>query len=289
MESTDHFKIFITDLAKGEESARAIEHIGIIVRNWCRKNKLELKWIVSGNRILENDELYYKMYLKALATIRKGGIKTYSDYKRLVLTLAEEMLTKGFEEFNTLLINKNNLSWKLAEEQLKVYALKWYKTRNISTDLDIHDLHWSAMHVLFEKLFQKKLSFRNSYELKSYYFRILENKMKEQFRKNKKEQLMSHKIPELSYETQDSGKDERLEVVKQEIKKLADNEQFIIREYFFCERKLTDIAKKLNISPENCRVIKHRAMKRLMEKIPGRTKLYSSYQFSNHETQAPSD
>jgi len=275
MESTDNFKTFIAALAKGEADTRAIEFIGIIVRNWCRKNKLEIQWIAFENMVWNDVEFYKNIHSAIMKIIRRENIKTYSNYKALILNTAEEMLKKGFENFNTLLIEKNNLAWKCVEEQLKVYAFKWHSSRNYGKDSDCHDLHWSAIHILFEKLSFKKLYFRSSFELKSYYFRILENKMKEHLREKKKENRMSREIPELFYDTDDSKEDDLICFVKKEINKLAENEKYIIQEYFIYEKKLTEIAEELNISAENCRVIKHRALKKLMESIPEREKLYA--------------
>ncbi len=275
MESTDNFKTFIAALAKGEANTRAIEFIGIIVRNWCRKNKLEIQWIAFENMVWNDVEFYKNIHSAIMKIIRRENIKTYSNYKALILNTAEEMLKKGFENFNTLLIEKNNLAWKCVEEQLKVYAFKWHSSRNYGKDSDCHDLHWSAIHILFEKLSFKKLYFRSSFELKSYYFRILENKMKEHLREKKKENRMSREIPELFYDTDDSKEDDLICFVKKEINKLAENEKYIIQEYFIYEKKLTEIAEELNISAENCRVIKHRALKKLMESIPEREKLYA--------------
>ncbi|MBN2523912.1 MAG: sigma-70 family RNA polymerase sigma factor [Bacteroidales bacterium] len=275
MESTDNFKTFIAALAKGESDTRAIEFIGIIVRNWCRKNKLEIQWIAFENMVWNDTEFYRNIHSAAMKIIRRENTKTYNNYKALIVSTAEKMLKKGFENFNTLLIEKNNLAWKRVEKQLKVYAFKWHSSRTYGKDSDCHDLHWSAIHILFEKLSFKKLHFKNSFELKSYYFRILENKMKEHFREKKKENRISREIPELFYDTDDSKEDDLICFVKKEINKLAENEKYIIQEYFIYEKKLTEIAEELNISAENCRVIKHRALKKLMESIPEREKLYT--------------
>ncbi len=274
MESTDNFKKFIAALAKGEANTRAIEFIGIIIRNWCRKNKLEIQWIAFKKMVSNDTEFYSEIHFKTMEIIRKNTTGTYSEYKKLVIQTAEEMLKKGFEDFNNLLIEKNNLAWKQVEEQLKIYAFKWHSNRNMVKDLDCHDLHWSAIHILFEKLCFKRLRFKNSFELKSYYFRILENKMKEQLREKKKENRISREIPELFYEIGDSKEDDLICFVKKEINKLAENEKYIIQEYFIYEKKLMEIAEELNISAENCRVIKHRALKKLMENIPEHKKLY---------------
>lgn len=276
MENADNFKKFVSDLIDGKATSKAIEFIAIILRNWCRKNKLEAKWMAFDNKFTGETEFCEMILSETREIIQKNEIDSYNNYKSIVIESAEEILNKGFKNFNQLLLEKNNLAWKYVTEQLMIYALKWYKTRNYSMDIDIIDLHWAAMNTLFEKQYLKKLKFNNSFELKSYYFRILENKMKEQFRKIKRENLLSREIPDLPGDVSNSEEDDLVLYLKQEIKKLSENEQFIVQEYFVYEKKLTEIAEKLNISAENCRVIKHRIMKRLFEKIQAFKKLVPS-------------
>ncbi len=276
MESAENFEKFVSDLNDDKASTKTIELIKIIIRNWCRKNKLEIKWIAFDNMLTMDTEFCRMVHSNTREMIRGNEINTYKDYKSMVINSAEELLNKGFENFYRLLLEKNNLAWKYVTEQLMIYALKWYKTRNFNMDVDIIDLHWSAINTLFEKQYLKKLRFNNSFELKSYYFRILENKMKEQFRKVKKENLLSREIPDLRFEASNSEEDDLMLFLKQEIKKLSENEQFIVQEYFVYEKKLKEIAEKLDISAENCRVIKHRVMKRLFEKIQAYKKLIPS-------------
>jgi RNA polymerase sigma factor (sigma-70 family) len=267
MENTLSFERHVKDLADEEKSEQAIEFIGIIVRNWCRKNKLELRWIVLNNVVSKERLIYEKIHSETVEFIKKNPIRRYPEYKKLVLEIAEDMLNKGFINFNDLLLEKNNLAWKQVAGQLKPYAFKWYQTRRTRIDIDINDIHWSAINVLFEKLSSGQLRFTNSFELKSYYFRILENKMKEQFRVIKKEHLMVNELPDLSYEASGFEEDDQILKIKKEIKQLSANEQYIIMEYFLHEKKLSEIAEKMNITAQNCRVIKHRAIQKLMKKV----------------------
>lgn len=276
MESADNFKKFVSDLNDGKATSKAIDFIAIILRNWCRKNKLEVKWMAYDNKFTSETEFCEMILSETREIIQKNDVDSYNNYKSIIIESAEEILNKGFKNFNHLLLKKNNLAWKYVTEQLMIYALKWYKTRNYSMDIDIIDLHWAAMNTLFEKQYLKKLKFNNSFELKSYYFRILENKMKEQFRKIKRENLLSREIPDLPGDVSNSEEDDLMLYIKREIEKLSENEQFIVQEYFVYEKKLTEIAEKLNISAENCRVIKHRIMKRLFEKIQAFKKLVPS-------------
>ena len=248
------------------------EHIGIICRHWCRKNKIEISWIAWEGTKGEECNIVERIYQKYLLFSKNPDIEisTYNNYKNLIIKLLSEFLCKGFKEFNYLLVMGDNKTWKLFDKTMKNYTWKWALNKGLSiNDEDINESYYSALCTLFEKLSTKNMAFENSCELKSYYFRILENKMMEKYRMNRKSQIATSVFPELFNDDSDNENDELLSGIKRMIRELDYNERYILMSFYIFEKKLTEIAADLSITPENCRIIKHRTMNRLTKTFSG--------------------
>ncbi|MBN1790393.1 MAG: sigma-70 family RNA polymerase sigma factor [Bacteroidales bacterium] len=247
-----------------------LEHIGIVSRHWCRKNKLEIRWVVF-NLIPGNDGMIYESILEQMPfPLRQNGIPTgaYQEYKNFVVTCLTEMLDKGFAEFNQWLIQCDNRAWSMVSETLKKYSIIWASTRNPQLINDMNELHFATLNTLFEKTSTLKLAFDNSAGLKSYYFRILENKTKEFHRQKIKHSNVVYDIPGDIVEDHTFQPNDLSDIVHKKIRSLEEKERYILFAYFMYGKKLNEIAAELNISPEHCRVIKYRALKQLINLLP---------------------
>jgi len=143
------------------------------------------------------------------------------------------------------------------------------KNKGISiNNEDINTCYFSALSTLYEKLSLKQMTFADSHDLKSYFFRIFENKTLESLRADRKHLMTTNNFPELISEDADNEYDEIITLLKKHIRKLAYNEQYILMAYFLYGKKLTEIATELGITAENCRVIKHRTINRLISLLP---------------------
>jgi RNA polymerase sigma factor (sigma-70 family) len=248
-----------------------MEHIGIICRNWCRKHKIEMTWIINEELTGEEFDVTKEIYRGYLEHCKnqESGFSDYNNYKDLMLKLLKEILENGFKEFNRRLVQGDNKTWKLFDRRMRQYVWIWSKNKGVSlSSEDINTCYFSALSTLYEKLSLKKMTFVNSHDLKSYFFRIFENKTLENYRVNRRYLMTTNNLPELIYEDTGNDNDEILTLLKKNIRKLAYNEQYILMAYFLYEKKLTEIATELGITAENCRVIKHRTINRLINLLP---------------------
>lgn len=268
MQQVDNISDFVSALSRGKHLPEkpVLEHMGIVIRQWCRKHKYEITWFSLDGKIGDEHALYHKIYRQLVDDIisKVVTISSYADYKKHVVFIAEGLMREGFSSFNGLLIDGCNNAWKRVATMLRMYTTVWLNNRGLSLEYSSDVLHHQSLIVLFEKISQMKLIFADSCELKSYYFRILENKSREEHRKVLKSRRFTDIIPERCDEDMLNGPDERVGCVKEQIEKLDGMEKRILSAYFVQEKKLAEIAGELQITAENCRVIKHRAMKRLM-------------------------
>ncbi|MFO7368931.1 MAG: sigma-70 family RNA polymerase sigma factor [Bacteroidales bacterium] len=268
MQQVDYISDFVSALSRGKYPPEKpiLEHMGIVIRQWCRKHKYEITWFSLDGKIGDENALYHKIYRQLVDDIISKVVKigSYADYKKHVVFIAEGLMREGFLCFNGLLIDGCNSAWKRVEIMLRMYTTVWLNNRGVSFGNSDNVLHHQALITLYEKISQKKLIFADSCELKSYYFRILENKSREEHRKVLKSQRFTDIIPELHDEDLLNGPDERIACVKEQIERLDGMEKQILLAYYVQEKKLAEIAGELQISAENCRVIKHRAMRRLI-------------------------
>ena len=265
---------FIRAVNRGDstESTRVVEHIGIIIRQWCRKNKCEISWVAFHGKVCDDHEIVKKIYDAFIDKIIMNEIHItgFIEYKNSILEIGTEVLKNGFTDFNDLLIIGDNKAWKKVQGVLQVYTRVWLSKRKLAFLLQPDELHHVSLHTLFEKMAGKNLRFDSSYALKSYYFSILENKSREENRERLRAQRFTNDIPDQYEDDTTQMNDDLLCLIKEQIARLDGMEKLILVAYFTREKKLTEIAAELNITPENCRVIKCRAMKRLIQAMPGK-------------------
>jgi RNA polymerase sigma factor (sigma-70 family) len=269
MDQKANFSSFISSLIKGEESAynSLFEHIEIIMIQWGQKNKMELCWTSNNGQLISSKELAKSIGESFLVSLHANLLEfhSYSDYKKKVSELIFVYIDKSFKEFNELLISSNNSAWKVLNEQLRIYTARWYYNRQNFIETEVDELYSSAISVLFENISAKALKFTDSYGLKSYYFRILENKTLEANRKLKSQSKLQLGFVEeqfSSYPLQNENEEIILKLHRK-MSELTEIEKRILIHYYWNEKRLNEIAEELRISFENCRVIKHRAIQKI--------------------------
>jgi RNA polymerase sigma factor (sigma-70 family) len=268
MYSINNFGALIEGVAKSDRNACEIisEHISILVEQWGRKNKIELCWNSMGNEVVPVDKLLSRVRKDVIVAIQinPGRFCSFADYKSKVVEIVEVIVDKGFRDFNTMLIQGNNISWSLLDNKLKVLSAKWFSDRKSFFTGDASDVYYSAVAVLYEKISSEEKYFNNSYGLKSYFFCILENKALENNRKQSGFRSLNQIVPVAEYTTDFSDDNEEIILqIRNKLNRLSETEQYIIVQHFWNEKKLNEIADELSISFENCRVMKHRAIKKI--------------------------
>jgi len=271
MPTIENFEIFITNLIKNDESTWSVasEHIEIILGNWCRKNKLELEWIADEEGVCNTSkqlEIICVLLREELMKRSHDSI-TFADYKKILILIAEKEINERFKKFYHLLELKNDQAWKYVDRRLRIYVVKWFSNRNYQKPPYIPDIYSDSLEIMLEKICGKTLFFKNSRMLKSYFFSILENKTKESVRNNKFTIDTVVDVLEGVCVMETNEYDDTYLFVKKAMKRLTSNEQYILTAFYMHDKNLLHISKELHLSYENCRVVKHRAIKKLMDAV----------------------
>jgi len=269
MRSKDNFDMFVSAFMNGNKNASKVflEHISVIMDQWGRKNKIELCWNAKDSQIVPVKTLCEKVHHTIFHTLQSHpeNITSFSTYKKIVISTVEKFIANGFKEFNRLLIEGENISWKLVDSKLKCFSSRWFYERKSFLKGNEVEVYNSSLAVLYEKISSLQKYFNNSYGLKSYFFCILENKARENNRKKLTFIPVHQNIPEtMPHGDQQEEPEGRVVKIRNSIKRLSDIEQYIILHHFWNGKKLNELAEELHISFENCRVIKHRAIKKIV-------------------------
>lgn len=272
MNNPGDFKALISQLLMNDKKAREtlIEHIGILMNQWCRKNKLELCWTADGSRIKSSKEVAVRVLNEFTSAIVQDpeAALSYPDYKKMIIKIAGNIISNGFMQFNQLLISGDNNAWMFVNQKLKIYTAKWFYNRKSLLETEPDDLFSSSIALLFEKISSKEMQFNDSGGLKSYFFCIVENKAMESNRKLSAYASLQKDIPEEQFASYSQDENEELILkIQHKINELSELEQHILIHYFWNEKKLNEIAEELRISFENCRVIKHRAIQKIAKSM----------------------
>jgi RNA polymerase sigma-70 factor, ECF subfamily len=244
--------------------------INRIVKTWCLKNKMEITWTVSYIKEQNSNGMVQTIW-KDLSDDGIPG-KPFTIFKSRIIELAGQLTKEEFSLFIELLKSDNARAWNELVAIFKIRCALWMAERVDDQEYISHIFN-DAIMVFHNDLFSgKKLHFADSYALKSYLFRILENKIKEYRRAKKKSRLELYERENIETyfyldENEDSVNNDQLNLIEHIIERLDGEEQEILRKYYFSGQKLKDIAKVLNITEENVRIKKHRAVKRIIKNL----------------------
>ncbi len=180
-----------------------------------------------------------------------------------------QMNKEYFNRFINELNSDDEKAWENLNFVLKRIVIYWLSEK-VNNSQDIEYIY-NETFLTFYKLF-KKCKFESFVKLKSFILSIADKKLKESFRKQKLEnRFVDIDESNIQYSQQNYPDIEQ----KLEIKNLVDLllsslskvERKILYGYFHRGEKLKEIAENIEVSEENCRLLKHRALKKLQAKL----------------------
>ena len=274
MNQRNNFQDLIQKCKTGDPESIEILSFNIItlIKQWSRKKMFEIDWIANEKGLIKNEGFLLACCDDCCKEIKdeKYNSGTYTEFKDMVLGIAERIMKTGFQFFLKFLKYGNNNTWTIAHKILYARSYGWMKKKGIDNDYHIKVLFSESMERFYEAYTKKDLAFDNASGLKSYLFRILELRMLEFHRENKKNsflELEDNETQKLAFDgdiISDIEKEEDNKKVREAISQLSDTEQSIIIGHYYEKNSLKNISKELNKSDENIRVIKHRTLKKLM-------------------------
>jgi len=248
-------------------------NIALVVLNWCRKEYLEPSWVVINGILFTEEEFAFEVYNKFRANYSKlySNNITYSSLKSILIEITKDQLEQGFAGFLNSIRNNDNSSWTNFDNRIRKVLKVWIVKKG-EVYQDVYDKIYSeTIYVFFEKLLKAKLSFADSRNLKSYVIRISEFILKEHRRKKSLYKFLttddSHFIEIPVIQPLLLEVSQKKEQLKYLLNTLSFEEKKILYSVYFLNIKLKDIAGRLKLSEEACRVKKHRALKKLHEQI----------------------
>ena len=263
---------FVSGLFPFEISWKIIcNNIKTIAFHEYEKKKLEYNWAAKKADLIKEEE-FTEHLLDAFNNglgERQNDITDFDSYKQYVLLIADNTLSTCFNEYLLLLDKKHQKAWKLLSKVLRKRSWKWITQHAFNQNINAEDVFNEGIKRFYEKFQDKNLEFENSYKLKSYFFKLIDFITKEENRKSKHisiEDTNEQNTPIWEdYETLDISEynDEEYFILKKGIEFLNETEKRILHGIFYEEKKLKKIAEELDISEENCRITKFRALKKL--------------------------
>ncbi|MFO7658496.1 MAG: sigma-70 family RNA polymerase sigma factor [Bacteroidales bacterium] len=245
-----------------------------IVKTWCRREKQETKWIATGGKpvTLRHITCYIVEDFCKHQEQKDIHLNTFSLFKDHLIRELKSVLKSRFAEFMNLLKDKENKAWQIVCNDLQNRASSWFFKRNLKEPEINYSLFCESLEVLYIKLMNNQLYFPDSPAFKSYFFKILENKYHELSKDNYRRRALSIDdmiaTPLFDSEYEDEMEKRELQLmVKNAFGKLNQDEQEILTEYFYEDKKLKDIAAERNQTEENVRIKKFRALKKLFEQL----------------------
>ncbi len=265
----ENFQDFLNELRQKDSQAweKFTISVGIIIKHWIEEKRLEILWCADKGSLLTQD-IYIKLVVDELKLIfeKQDDIPDFPSLKQLIIGINRKLLDKCFRQFMKLLINKDEKAWNLFSKNIKNNIYRFLKMENRLQITDLEEILQESLIVFAEKLTLGNLEFENSKKLKSFIIRIAQLKLYEKFRITKKQQDLL-RIEDMNYNLPEIGSCQEIsedrEYAAYLFKKLEKKEQLIIYYYFFEQKQLKEIAKKINVSEENCRILKYRALRKL--------------------------
>lgn len=241
----------------------------VMLKTWAKRERQELRWMASCGKCVQHFfivktiiEKYLENFTQnkdnpSFVKFRDYALKEFSDHIRI-----------GFMEFVELLRQKNQQAWKIIYEDLQNRSAAWFYKKNHSLNGEDHSVFTLSVEIFYSKFIDNGIFFSDSVEFKSYFFRILENKVLEAL----KDPYPKHSVPIddagikvfVHPDTESSfSDDERGKILTTALNRLNHDENHILSEYYFGEKSLKEIAQETNQTEENVRIKKFRALKKL--------------------------
>lgn len=270
---------YLSGIFTSEVSWGIICHnIRTIAFQMYERKKYEVAWTGNITNIIPEDKLTYFIIEDFQMNFKdvKNSLNDFEDYKHYIHSIAEKTLNRLFHEYLTLLKKKHQKAWEVFLRILRIRCFRWLSQQKSVTDDHKEDLFGEGIKRFYEKFKSNNLKFENSYKLKSYFFKIVDLITKEDHRKNRSFHIDDTIINAL--DAKNSGElkefpgfeDEDFSKLKKAMASLSKIERIILHRFYFEGKHLKDIARELGLTEENCRVMKHRALKKLKRFIKKR-------------------
>ena len=266
------FQLLVENILNGNKVAlrQLVLISSIMVRNWARKEKLELKWIAESGKLVDYRRLVENVINKYITEERSERKDNFclELFKQFLIEELGNELRIYFSEFMKLLKNNQHQAWKIVFNDLEIRSAAWFYNRKNPYKEENHSLFCESMESVYSKFMKNEFIFNDSRAFKSYFFKTLENKCFESVKNPYLKKAISldkidfHDISDPEGERNIEQK-ENQKMLQKALGKLSHNERFILTEYFFGEKKLKEIASETGQSEENIRIRKHRALKKL--------------------------
>ena len=154
--------------------------IRIVVEHWAEKKRLELDWIANNEELIEKETFLNNIENLLIAEIKKhkSVIRTFPEFKQVILEVALEELHEKFQNFYQLLVDYHEKAWKILDQilQHKISCfLKYHKVADAAISKEIyHDMMKDfSVHTK-----NPMLSFADSSSLKSYMYLMILSRIK---------------------------------------------------------------------------------------------------------------
>lgn len=271
MKNESDFSHLITSVSNGDYEA--LERLRFVVsamlKTWVKRERQEIRWIASGGKCLDQFLIVKDIidrYLEAYSNNRTGN--SFAEFREFTVKEFKEQINARFREFMKLLGEKNQIAWKIVYDDLQNRAAAWFYKRNHSLNEEKHSIFNIAIQVCYSKFIDNEFKVDAPVAFKSYFFRILENKVHESLKDNYylrsvpfgEADPVLFANPDISESMEE---DETKMLVSRALEKLNKDEYHILTDYFYGEKSLKEIALETKQTEENVRIKKFRALKKL--------------------------
>lgn len=240
-----------------------------MLNTWARRERQEIRWIASDGKCMDHPSLVktiIEKYLKVYA--QNKAIPSFGSFMEYAIREFRELVQAGFMQFLQLLRQNNQQAWKIVYEDLQERSAAWFYKKNHSLNGKEHSIFTLSVEIIYTKFMDNAIFAGDAVAFKSYFFRILENKVHEAFKdpfSKRSVPIEEVHIKSLFHFDTDSSveEDERVKILVRALGILNPEESQILNEYYFGEKNLKTIAQETNQTEENIRIKKFRALKKL--------------------------
>ena len=196
------------------------------------------------------------------------AIPSFASFREYAIKQFGEQVQAGFIQFLQLLRQNDQKAWKIVYEDLQERSAAWFYKRNHSLGGEEHSVFTLSVEIIYSKFLDNAVFAGDSVAFKSYFFRILENKvheaLKDPFSKHSVPIEEVHVKPFFHPDTESSIEEDGMDkILASALGRLNPDESHILNEYYFGEKNLKTIAQEANQTEENIRIKKFRALKKL--------------------------
>lgn len=176
------FGHFIESVSGGD--AYALKNLNYVMmsmlKTWARRERQELRWIADGSKCVDYGVIVQTIVADYLEKYTHNTVgRSFAGFREYAVSEFRIRISAGFAEFLKLLKGNNHKAWKIVFEDLQSRSASWFYKRNHSLNGSDYSVFSSSMEIIYLKLMENKVTPDDAGSFKSYFFRILENKVME--------------------------------------------------------------------------------------------------------------